>query len=134
MVNLHKGDLSVSSRNDQQGSIFTILLPLGNKHLPKEDLLTQSNTLPTPGKIIPFESQSKKNDKEEKQKPKSHFKIMVVDDEVDIRNYLVTELSPYYKIVACEDGQKAHSIVIDEKPDLIISDIIDAKNGWNYSL
>ncbi len=127
LVNLHKGDLSVTSRNDQQGSIFTILLPLGNKHLPKEDLLTQSNALPTPGKIIPYESQSKKNDKEEKQKPKSHFKIMVVDDEVDIRNYLVAELSPYYKIVACEDGQKAHSIVIDEKPDLIISDIMMPK-------
>ncbi|MCW3785570.1 two-component regulator propeller domain-containing protein [Plebeiibacterium sediminum] len=124
LVNLHKGELTVTNRKDQQGSVFTILLPVGNKHLPKEDLLTQSNVLPTPGKIIPFESQSKKADSEDKTKPKTHYKIMVVDDEVDIRNYLVTELSPYYKIVACEDGQKAHSIVIDEKPDLIISDIM----------
>ncbi len=126
LVLLHKGEIKVTNRTDCQGTTFTILIPTGNDHLPKEDLVTPNNVLPTPGKIISYETQSKaeENNTEEKIKPKTNHKIMVVDDEVDIRNYLVAELSPYYKVVACEDGEKAHAILLDEKPDIIISDIM----------
>ncbi len=123
LVQLHKGDIYVENRKDRPGSTFVVLIPTGNKHLPKDDLVTQNNTLPTHSEFIPQKTADKLRTNESL-KPKSNQKIMVVDDEVDIRNYLVDELSAYYKVIACEDGEKAFAILHDEQPDLIISDIM----------
>lgn len=126
LVNLHKGKLYAENRNDKSGSRFTIILPLGNKHLPPKDLITEKTSLPAPSNKYIIQEPDKRASIhiQENTKPKTNYKIMIVEDEVDIRNYLFTELSTYYKVVTCENGKKAHEILLDEKPDLIISDIM----------
>jgi hypothetical protein len=107
LVNLHKGKLLAENRNDRTGSRFIITLPLGNEHLSPKDLIREKTTLPTPShKYIP--QVSKENAQipiDESIKHKTNYKIMIVDDEVDIRNYLCNELSTYYKVAACENGK-----------------------------
>jgi nitrogen-specific signal transduction histidine kinase len=39
MVEMHHGTIEAANRNNDQGSIFTVRLPLGNGHLKKEELL-----------------------------------------------------------------------------------------------
>ncbi|MBN2596774.1 MAG: response regulator [Marinifilaceae bacterium] len=126
LVSLHKGKLLAENRNDRTGSRFIIALPLGNEHLSPKDLITETTALPVAAnKYTP--QVSKENIQipiDKNVKRKTNYKVMIVDDEVDIRNYLYNELSTYYKVVACENGRKAHEILLDEKPDLILSDIM----------
>jgi len=51
-------------------------------------------------------------------------KVLVVDDELSIRESLKMILSPTYHIITAEDGIKALESVDKERPDLVLLDII----------
>src|SRR5690606_19632550 len=50
--------------------------------------------------------------------------ILVVDDNVQIRNYLKKILSPKYHITVAENAEAALAIIKKVMPDLIISDVV----------
>ncbi|WP_340114607.1 hybrid sensor histidine kinase/response regulator transcription factor [Maribellus mangrovi] len=126
LVNLHKGTLTAENRNDGPGSRFIIELPLGNAHLPAEDLVSSENILPAPinrlhRNFFPDLSQlTSKNGK----RIKKLNKILVVDDEQEIRDYLVNEFSDKYHVISAADGKHAFELLMEEKPCLVITDIM----------
>lgn len=126
LVELHKGKLIAEIKNNEPGSRFIISLPLGNEHLPKEDLIIEENLLPVPTNKLSYAPLAKGLQYATKNKlsPSSNYKIMVVEDDEEIRSYLKSELSDVYNIVDFENGKEAFNSVLDEKPDLIISDIM----------
>ena len=50
--------------------------------------------------------------------------ILIVEDNDDIRQLLMTVLSPYYRILTAVDGQEGLEVIRDEMPDIIISDVL----------
>jgi two-component system, OmpR family, alkaline phosphatase synthesis response regulator PhoP len=55
-------------------------------------------------------------------KPK---KILVVEDDADLRNILIDGLKPLnYQIVPAEDGEQAMELLLDQKPDLVLLDLL----------
>ncbi len=126
LVNLHKGTLIAENRSDSPGSRFIIELPLGNEHLPPEDLITNENIIPSylhrlhhqffPN-ISPALSKSGK-------RVKKTYKILVVDDEPEIRDYLTNELAEQYHVITAANGKHAFELLMEEKPNLVISDIL----------
>ena len=126
LVQLHKGELVAENRTDRSGSRFIITLPLGNEHLPKEDLITGESQLPVSTNRISSEviADTQNISKLEHLIPKTNYKILVVEDEEEIRKYLLNELSGLYKVVGCENGKQAFELLIKENPDLILSDIM----------
>jgi len=51
-------------------------------------------------------------------------KIMIVDDEEDVRTFLKTLFEDYnYITCTADDGDKAYKMLPDEKPDLITLDL-----------
>ena len=68
MVEMHHGSIMAANRDDAQGSIFTVKLPLGKSHLKAEDIL------------IPDET-----DKAQRPKAQSNYRVLVVDDDVEIQ-------------------------------------------------
>jgi signal transduction histidine kinase len=71
MVEMHHGTIEAANRIDAQGSVFTVHLPLGKAHLTGDEIL------------IPEEKEQG-----QKQKAQSNYKVLVVDDDVEIGNYL----------------------------------------------
>ena len=126
LVRLHQGELIAENRTDGPGSRFIISLPLGNGHLSKEDLVTGENRLSFTTRAISAEVTADTPDKSRRRylTPKTNYKIMVVEDEEEIRKYLLDELSCLYKVVGCENGKQAFELLIEENPDLILSDIM----------
>jgi two-component system, OmpR family, alkaline phosphatase synthesis response regulator PhoP len=52
-------------------------------------------------------------------------KILIVEDDVDLRNILVDGLSiSNYKILQAGDGEKAVETILEERPDLILLDLL----------
>jgi signal transduction histidine kinase/ligand-binding sensor domain-containing protein/AraC-like DNA-binding protein len=129
IIELHQGELYAENRSDGSGSRFIILLRPGSEHLSKEDLVIEENILPAPtNKMHPQALWGLVSPSGEKiRKPKTNYKIMVVEDESEIRNYLVYELSATYKVVGFENAKLAFEALMDERPDLILSDIMMPK-------
>ena len=51
-------------------------------------------------------------------------KIVVVEDETDLREILVDELEEMgHEIVEADDGEKGLTCILDQDPDLILADI-----------
>lgn len=122
LVELHHGNIYAGNNVDLPGSHFILRLPLGNEHLRPEEMdrggqepLRES--LPRHSVAMPGESPVTAPSK-------SKFKVLVVDDDEDIRNYVVEELSTDFHMLSASDGKEALKIIFDRKPDLVISDII----------
>lgn len=56
--------------------------------------------------------------------PVSDHTVLIVDDNADIRSYIMDYLSDTYTVRAAEDGLQGWQSVEEVKPDLIISDIM----------
>ncbi|MEO8253954.1 MAG: ATP-binding protein, partial [Flavobacterium sp.] len=109
-VELHSGAIIVESEPDIK-TIFTITLPT-NLIAPKIDsqaLLAVSN------ETIDNQIITKVSKKQT---------LLVVEDNDDLRNFLVTELSPKYEIFEAADGKIGEDLALSKCPDLIISDVM----------
>ncbi len=52
-------------------------------------------------------------------------KILVVEDDVDLRKALVSRLgSSNYEVFQAADGEEAITIILDQKPDLVLLDLL----------
>jgi signal transduction histidine kinase/ligand-binding sensor domain-containing protein/DNA-binding response OmpR family regulator len=122
LVKLHGGVIYAENRTDIKGSRFTIRIPLVNSPINP----TAENIQSTPlRKMIVEEHQFEVQEKVKKRtRSKTNYKILIVEDEDEIRSYLHDELSVYYKVSECKNGKEALAFVLKEQPDLVISDVM----------
>ncbi|MDR0574731.1 MAG: helix-turn-helix domain-containing protein [Tannerella sp.] len=122
LVHLHHGTIEMKNRTDRSGSNFIICLPLGNQHLSEKEMATN--------KTMPFVPEVKANyadDKETsgvKQRKRTNFSLLIVDDEEEICNYISEELGKLYRIYTACNGKEGMKTVLKYNPDIIISDVI----------
>ena len=129
LIKLHHGTIKAENRTDCSGSKFTVRLPLGCDHLRANELIDPeevsiSTDLPLHDNYSIKEDVNAEIEKNEKIKSKTKYRILIVEDEEDIKNYLKEELIKSYHILTCENGKKALEIALTTNPDLIISDIM----------
>lgn len=128
LVELHHGSILAANRVDKQGSSFTVRIPLGKEHLNSEELAEEvisSNEEPT--RLILSEETCWEEEEESKSpasKSKTQWRILVVDDDEEIREYLKFELGIYYKVITACNGTEAYQIALSQRVDLIISDVV----------
>lgn len=134
LVRLHKGKLSFSS-TEGKGFCINITFPKGRKHFRKATQIPQpanervvysaagvpvntSSTTPSTSGIT--------HDKAEQQPPRnSNFqKILIVEDNDELREYLRGTLAEQYTMQVCSNGTEALTIAKEYMPDLIISDVM----------
>jgi len=125
LVQLHHGSITAANRKDAQGSCFTVRIPFGKEHLKKEDITEK--TIGTYSATKQTEVFYKEIEKEKTVKRKTNYKILIVDDEEEIREYLIQELKNKYQLLTASDGQEALQIALSQHLDLIISDVMMPK-------
>ncbi len=133
LVEMHHGILYAENRKDVRGSKFIIRLPLGNAHFRAEELEAPHSELAVSPYRLAMDSldipdnlyKNIETDKQEKKvKPKTKYRLLLVEDEDEIRQYIQDELSDRYKILEARNGKEALDIVMKEHVDLIISDVM----------
>ena len=128
LVHLHGGVLRVSSE-EGQGTEFTIVLPGGRDHLPPEHVVEASGAPAVPGSVaaylddalrwLPYESLPVAS-----VPATSAARVLVADDNSDLRTFLASLLAPYYNVQTVADGREALAAVRAHKPDLVLSDVM----------
>jgi len=143
LVKLHGGSVHVSSVAGT-GSTFAVSLPTGSAHLPAEQLGDHAATPAVTG-VAPYlleasqwiaSSQGSWNAPEvhmaeallpidPQQAPRrQRARVLVVDDNADMREYLARLLSTRWRVDALGDGAAALAAARTEPPDLVLSDVM----------
>lgn len=128
IVDLHHGTIKVES---QQGKFarFVVTLSLGKEHFdpsqviadfkdsevielyPDLSELKQLETIGTPQEYNPKELESLP-------------RLLVVEDNEEIRNYIKSIFRGKYITLEAGDGQQGYDLALEELPDLVISDVM----------
>jgi DNA-binding response OmpR family regulator len=123
LVELHHGTIRASGRTGCPGAVFTVRLPLGSAHLTADELETV-HAHPAPEikteEIVIEDIQPE----ETSGKAKTRYRILVVEDDKEINQYIKNELKEQYKIHQAYNGREALDFILKEKPDLILTDIM----------
>lgn len=107
-----------------EGSTFTLSLPVGNEHVKEnqfapETVETESSFSPLNDNTNAANSQS---DKKEHQTEMPT--ILLVEDDIELSDYLVNSLMGNYHLITAYDGKKGYEKAIEFLPHLIISDVM----------
>ncbi|MFB9057215.1 two-component regulator propeller domain-containing protein [Mariniflexile ostreae] len=127
LIERHHGAITVESE-EHIFTEFTFYLPISkNKYHKKERIDTgmplKRNFIKSSEFQVIDKTASAFIEEHNNQKSKK-IKILIVEDNDDLRDMVKTELSSQYTIVEASNGQEGYQTVLKEKPDLIISDIL----------
>jgi PAS domain S-box-containing protein len=153
LVKRHSGTTRVTSELNQ-GTRFTITLPTGHSHLPTAEInLSSPQSATTNGvdyyiteisrwlpetdvslhnidleleediqDVESFMAESPSLDSSTAEQTQS--KVLIVDDNADMRDYLSRLLHQQYQVAAVNDGLAALDAIPQQKPDLILADVM----------
>jgi signal transduction histidine kinase/CheY-like chemotaxis protein len=144
LVHLHGGAITVESQVGV-GTAFTVTLPLGTAHLPPERIQPSQTLASTALGAAPFVEEARRwlpesaSDEEipgwEPDVAASlpvpltptrtrAARILLADDNPDMRDYLKRLLSARYEVEAVTDGAAALQAAQQRPPDLVLSDVM----------
>jgi signal transduction histidine kinase len=131
LVRLHGGSIDVSSRVDA-GTTFTISLPRGSSHLNPERIRASSSVGSTPAATAYVEEALRwvpSADSPGSAAPKANgtqaaTRILVADDNADMREYITRLLRQHWEVEEVADGVEALRAARRCAPDLILSDVM----------
>lgn len=131
LTRLHKGLISGRNREDGvKGSVFSLMLPVGRSCYSEDEIVD--------GNIVSETSDTEKEDRmsgsanlivENHEIARSRRKtlkrrILVVDDDKELMEYICSHLSKNYKVEGVSNGAEAMKVLLKKKPDLIVSDVV----------
>lgn len=132
LVKNHQGSISLESKINE-GSCFNVFLP----RIPEEEKMVQDSA----GSMVlksfkALAASSPENKLKAGSLKKSQllfkYKILVIEDDEELLEYLSEELNSLYVTYKASNGKDALDIIDRIHPDLIISDVIMPEmNGWD---
>jgi PAS domain S-box-containing protein len=142
LVKMHGGEVQVRSA-EGQGSTFTVTIPTGHGHLPKERLTGTRSLVSTRLNATPFVEEALRWLPGDTFSDTSHpgelglpissmpfapqpqsARILFADDNADMRDYVRRLLEKQYQIETVGDGQAALESIMANPPDLILTDVM----------
>lgn len=125
LIFLHKGWLDIESEQNES-TVVNFYLPVDKKQYQADEI--------RPDKDVSIViSANLRGLAEEVIKPgiaeadpllkREMYKVLVVEDDHEIRELIVNTLSPYYVVHSAANGTEAFSLTEEQRPDLILSDL-----------
>lgn len=123
LVTLHGGTVEAQSRQGQ-GTTFRVRLPRGDVSAATGQERTP--TQPTPLFLEPSVAPGVSLEPSE-----GHLRVLVVEDNAELRGYLVAWLSRVYRVLETGNGDEALALAKKELPDALICDVmLPGKSGY----
>ncbi|WP_262287324.1 SpoIIE family protein phosphatase [Micromonospora sp. MA102] len=133
LVEMHGGTAEAHSVVDR-GSTFTVRVPFGYAHLPADRVAALAPvplTEPEQARLYVAETALWTDEvarpgglPEPVEAPGGAGRILVADDNADLREHVSRLLSPAYEVVTVPDGVEALRLALDSPFDLVLTDVM----------
>lgn len=134
LVKLHGGTIRAESR-EGHGATFTVSLPLGSAHLSADRIGAAGAPSATAISVEAFAEEALRWLPDDVRRPsapsavstiekRDRPRISLVEDNADMRDYLVRLLGDAYRIQGFTRGDTALQAALHEPPDLVLSDVM----------
>lgn len=126
LVLVHKGNISYKE-NAGGGSVFTVCLPTDKSVYEEKDFLVSGNVLlkEADEKIANLLEQPEEGlAPGEKPVPLNKNRVLIIEDDHDIRQFLKEEFEGYFEVEIAEDGISGFEKARTGEPDLIVCDVL----------
>lgn len=133
LVKLHHGLINVTSESGK-GSVFTVSIPVGKDHIEVNRIIETDNETSPFRHSAAFVEEALKwlpGDEGEEQKEstttadvRGRSKVLLADDNADMREYVKRLLSDQFTVVTAKDGEEAFQKVLAFRPDLLLTDVM----------
>jgi PAS domain S-box-containing protein len=133
LARLHGGEIDVESR-ERVGTTFTVRMPLGKAHLPAERVGAARRLASTRVGAQAFVEEALRSlpAAGEDADPTigaplpqaARKRLLLADDNADMRDYVRRLLERHYDVVAVGDGQQALESIRESVPDLVLTDVM----------
>lgn len=135
LVRLHHGEIEVGDNPAGRGTRFTIVLPTAEKaYAPSERLDSPSadaTEAPPPSDINPasilHDTLYERREADEPRTDNAHGpRILVVEDDNEVRSYLEHELATRYRVTTCTNGREAIDLLLAQPKSfsLVVTDLM----------
>ncbi|WP_299320591.1 two-component regulator propeller domain-containing protein [uncultured Maribacter sp.] len=117
LVELHKGTIVVESKPNE-GSTFTVEIPIGRSSYSKKEVFEFISTkeVAEPEAYVPVKRKTTNTEIKDK--------VLVIEDNIELRKYLIDYLSGYYKVYEAENGEEGLQLCRKIKPMLCVADVM----------
>jgi signal transduction histidine kinase/DNA-binding response OmpR family regulator len=129
LVRLHGGTVRVTSEVGR-GSTFVVSLPRGRSHLPAEHIEAAPSPMPAMREVLtPLpEDHGASSSNAMRSAPvptgPARARILIADDNADMRQYLARVLGAHWQVAIFADGRQALAAALQAPPDLVLTDIM----------
>jgi signal transduction histidine kinase/ligand-binding sensor domain-containing protein/CheY-like chemotaxis protein/AraC-like DNA-binding protein len=120
IVDLHKGRIEVESETGS-GSTFEIRFKLGHKHFEEDPNVI---LIDEPTEIVFQKASVAEKGNKEHVNNENQPLLLVVEDNVELRNFLTSVLSKKYRVADAADGLSAWHLIGNLLPDFVITDLM----------
>ncbi len=132
LLEVHQGEIAVESR-EGEGACFVVRLPLDHQqydsvHFSHEEVAPPSRLTVAEDYLMHAE-QREPMELNPTLPQATHAagsllpRLLLIDDNADMRSYLRRELSTHFRIIEAKDGQEGYEKVHSEWPDLVLCDV-----------
>lgn len=130
IIEAHKGNILVKSKKGE-GSCFIIELPLSIEY-PPEQMQSEANVVQNDfdrlednaENNIPDEKFFDELIEQQKEANTRNSKILIVEDNEEVRELLVSIFEPIYVVETGTNGLEGYEKALELKPDIILSDVV----------
>lgn len=130
LAKVHKGNVSYID-SYLGGACFLLTVPLSDKNYDPADIIESS--LPVDKEItakeITIDSTALEGNAAEMlgssvNKPFKEYKVMVIDDDDDVRGLIESQLGKYFTVSVASNGAEGIDKLTDEQPDIVVCDVM----------